>query len=83
MTPEENTMTKQFCVPGHTLVREGARHHADGDPFTIWDPDYADESHSPEGHGKCSCGEVSDLLPSKAARKRWHRDHKHAVKATR
>lgn len=27
-------------------------------------------------YGMCSCGKRSELLPSAAARKRWHREHK-------
>lgn len=33
------------------------------------------------GATRCSCGEWSPVLPSTAARKRWHREHKDAVRA--
>jgi hypothetical protein len=33
------------------------------------------------GRGKCACGELSELLPSAYARKRWHREHKEEVGA--
>jgi hypothetical protein len=32
-----------------------------------------------EGPAGCSCGERSPVLPSGAARKRWHRRHKAAI----
>lgn len=58
-------------VPGHTLAFEGAAHddhgvrlhHHTGNP----------------GRAKCSCGELSDELPSGTARKAWHRRHKDDV----
>ena len=31
------------------------------------------------GMAKCECGQMSDLLPSTAARKRWHAQHKQDV----
>lgn len=33
------------------------------------------------GLGKCSCGELSELLPTNAARQRWHRQHKADIAA--
>lgn len=36
-----------------------------------------------EGASRCSCGEWSPLLPSSAARKRWHREHKDAIRAAK
>jgi hypothetical protein len=33
-------------------------------------------ARSGNGSGKCSCGELSPILPTNAARKRWHREHK-------
>lgn len=33
-----------------------------------------------EGRGSCTCGVDSPLLPSTAARKRWHREHKDAIR---
>lgn len=32
------------------------------------------------GMGLCECGEYSPLLPNRAARKRWHREHKDQVR---
>ena len=33
------------------------------------------------GRGKCSCGALSETLPSTAARQRWHKEHKAEVRA--
>ena len=35
------------------------------------------------GWPRCECGERAPTLPSDAARKRWHREHKEAVRAAR
>lgn len=61
-------------VPGHTLRYEGAPFDARGRvlfslPF----------KHGGPGRGKCSCGVLSDVLPSAGARQRWHRQHKAEV----
>lgn len=59
-------------VSGHTLIDEGAAHDANGRrPYGL--------SRRGDGHGRCSCGALSERLPSANARKRWHRDHKAAV----
>lgn len=57
-------------VAGHGLIDEGW-------PF-IGTKIRASRRNGP-GMGKCECGQMSDLLPSTAARKRWHKDHKLAV----
>jgi hypothetical protein len=64
---------KPLRVRGHTLVGEGSRHDEYGGRISIWDSVYPDDK---TGCGLCSCGEVSELLDSKNARMRWHRDHK-------
>lgn len=67
-------MAKQLVVPGHTLLFEGA-------PFQ-WSNVYESWARMPgrgtagTGVGRCSCGAVSESLPSGVARQRWHRDHK-------
>lgn len=33
------------------------------------------------GRALCECGAESPVLPSTAARKRWHREHKDAIRA--
>jgi hypothetical protein len=33
-----------------------------------------------DGRALCECGKKSQVLPSTAARKRWHREHKEAVR---
>lgn len=35
----------------------------------------------PSGRALCECGAESPVLPSTAARKRWHREHKDAIRA--
>lgn len=58
-------------VRGHTLRHEGAAFKPNG-YLSIYD-----QTH---GHAKCSCGALSESLPSRNARKRWHRAHKEEVR---
>lgn len=69
---------------GHGLLREGRAFEAvTPDP---WRPvpymgrafRYTGEA---EGRAVCSCGDCSEVLPSTAARKRWHEEHKAEVRA--
>lgn len=55
----------------HALVGSGAPHNRDGYRLPeAW-------SHtSGGGHAACSCGSLSPDLPSRSARRRWHREHK-------
>lgn len=57
-------------VKGHHLLFEGA---ALGQSF----------NRTGSGIGGCSCGARSEELPTRAARKRWHKDHKAGVLASR
>lgn len=57
-------------VRGHTLTGEGAPHDEHGSRISRGT--YAAQA----GRGRCSCGELSDVLPSGYARKQWHRAHK-------
>lgn len=58
-------------TPGHALVREGVAHDDDGVPLRGL------HIHTGgTGRAKCSCGVLSDPLPSGSARKAWHRQHK-------
>lgn len=60
-------MARQLRVPGHTLPHEGRI-------LGSW------TWSSGPGRGVCSCGEESpEVLPSTAARQRWHREHKETV----
>lgn len=62
-------------VKGHGLVREGAAHRQDGCKVCMyWFRPRSGSSG--EGHGKCSCGALSDHLMSGNQRKAWHKDHK-------
>lgn len=60
----------------HTLASEGAPYNDEGRrlyPITR-------DGIGGSGRGKCSCGLLSDILPSAARRQKWHRDHKAAIK---
>ena len=65
-------------VKGHWLMNEGAPHDDDGVRMKAtlgrW-------STSGEGRAKCSCGELSEVLPSGSRRQQWHREHKAEVVA--
>ena len=54
----------------HNLKADGAPFKADGTP--VWD----DKSTRGTGHAKCSCGDLSPVLGSRAERQRWHKEHK-------
>jgi len=65
-------------APGHGLRNEGA-------PFTrlpgpgrpqFWRDSSTASSTAGEGRAICSCGSYSTVLPTAAARKSWHREHK-------
>lgn len=61
---------------GHKLRGEGAPYNESGAPVRI-----ASWSVGGEGRAKCECGDLSEVLPSAAARKRWHRLHKGDIRA--
>jgi hypothetical protein len=59
-------------LAGHALLHEGAAHDYVGLRIV-----YGDRS---TGRAKCECGAMSEVLPSGAARRRWHAEiHKPAV----
>lgn len=60
-------------VKGHTLRNEGAPHDERGKRLNLY---VFNLGTGGEGHGLCSCGAVSPLLPSASTRKAWHRRHK-------
>lgn len=62
-------------VPGHGLAREGYPHDENGNVLSLG----GIVRTSGPGRAKCACGQVSPDLPSTAARKRWHREHKEQV----
>lgn len=68
-------------LAGHGLNYEGRALNEDA-PFTgAWvhySPGFW-SSDQREGRTRCECGEWSPVLPSSAARKRWHREHKQQV----
>lgn len=61
-------------LAGHGLLNEGAPFDDAGDRVHV--------STSGPGRAKCSCGELSDPLPSGGARRRWHAAHKEAVRSS-
>lgn len=65
---------KPDTLAGHTLMYEGMPFDAEGEHLV---------HNSWKGPGKCSCGELSESLPSNRQRKAWHRDHKQAVRSAR
>lgn len=57
-------------IAGHGLHREGAAYDDNGNVVTsmfqvVW---------GGPGRAKCECGVLSEVLPSGAARRRWHRE---------
>ncbi len=70
------------AVRGHGLLNEGTGYKA-GQPIDIYLTRLWLAAHDVAGVGICRCGAVSDPLPSDAARRRWHREHKLAVLAGR
>lgn len=63
-------------VTGHGLLNEGAPHDENGN--RIWSHGFIGGT-SGQGRAKCSCGEMSDVLPSGQKRKAWHREHKASI----
>lgn len=63
-------------VPGHTLVAEGAAFDERKQR-----KDFGHRFYTTDGPGRalCSCGDLSDELPSRRYRREWHREHKAAV----
>ncbi len=59
-------------VKGHSLVNEGAA-------FTLNKRRIRWNGTGGEGYGFCSCGVSSPRLPTAAARRRWHNEHKYAL----
>lgn len=72
------TATTPIIVPGHGLQREGRGHRQLAGCIAC---DLG--AGKREGHGLCSCGATSPHETSDAARKRWHREHKETIEATR
>lgn len=68
------SMKGKTLLAGHSLTNEGEAFAENGFPLSF-------AYRGGEGCGLCSCGEVSKWLPTRAARKRWHRTHKDEVRA--
>ena len=71
-------MSTPSRLSGHTLRHEGAAFEPVLNASGLPDRRAGDRV----GSGLCSCGEMSESLPSAAARKRWHREHKDRVRST-
>lgn len=65
-------------VAGHGLINEGDG-YPPGYPSEVYLRRYWTMPHALSGVGVCRCGAISEPLPSNAARKRWHREHKAAI----
>lgn len=61
-------------VERHTLAFEGAPHDDEGNRIVRGIDRYVGVGG--EGRAKCSCGQLSSVLPSAYKRKQWHREHK-------
>lgn len=66
-------------LAGHTLLWEGAAHDDGGQK--VRSGYYSTKGG--QGRGKCSCGDLSEVLDSANQRKQWHRDHKARIRAER
>lgn len=72
-------MSRQLRVKGHELRSEGQAYNI----TTNWQGKTGIRyTGAFTGMALCACGSTSELLPSDAARKRWHREHKQAVIST-
>lgn len=59
-------------LAGHAMSWEGQALDSTGR--------FADRNSRSAGRTRCECGQWSPELPSNGARKRWHREHKTAVR---
>lgn len=60
-------------LPGHSLVRKGWPHDANGEPTAL----------GIGGHAKCSCGWLSEWIPTQRGRQRAHAKHKQRLREVR
>lgn len=75
-----DSLRGKTLVKGHTLTWEGealvkpscTEHECLGGSVR--------KTNTNHGHGLCSCGEMSGHEVTRAARKRWHREHKMRVR---
>lgn len=69
------TVSTTTRVSGHALMNEGAAFRDEGERENFGR--YVLGTGG-AGRAKCSCGELSDPLPTSTARRAWHREHKAA-----
>ncbi len=71
-------------VSGHGLLAEGAPFEFEPSPDPESDALELTRRHgmgvSGQGRAVCSCGAYSESLPTAAARRRWHNEHKAEAK---
>jgi hypothetical protein len=67
-------------IPGHGLINEGVGYEP-GHSAEKYLRRYWTMPHDVNGVAVCRCGMTSPPLPSNAARKRWHKDHKASLLA--
>lgn len=68
-------MKKRTAIRGHALQYEGRA--------VVWDdefPGYLRLLYASQGSAACECGTHSPVLPTTAARQRWHAVHKDEVR---
>lgn len=68
-------MADALRVAGHTLQAEGAAYEQRASSAQWWRVTWLGGTGG-VGRGLCSCGDVSEVLDSGAARRAWHRTHK-------
>lgn len=73
-------MPENTRLAGHELAHEGAPHDDRGARLYRNQIVSTPRGGKP-GRAKCSCGDVSHVLPSTTARRAWHREHKATVRA--
>jgi hypothetical protein len=71
------TPTPSTRVAGHGLWSEGWPVDATPGKGAGWRPG---RHRTDAGCGLCECGEMSPVLDSVAARRRWHKEHKQQIR---
>jgi len=64
-------------IRGHAIADGGAPHDDNGNRVSpnSWG------GVGGSGRARCECGVLSDVLPSAARRRAWHRDHKASIRS--
>lgn len=67
-------LTDSTRLVGHSLMAEGAAFDDDGERVAY-------NTVGGMGRGRCSCGEMSEPVPSGLQRQGWHSGHKKEIRA--